>query len=291
MIDGSVRFVFTDADVRGNIVRLGPSYEKIVGPQTYPIEVQTLLGEFLVASLLLSDTIKFEGRLTIQLNGTGAIRLLMAEATHKGTFRGIARFGDEAKDMQYAGKNIRQIVSAGTLTVTVEPEGGERYQSIVPLAGDTLSECLESYFQQSEQLNTFIRVFANREQVTGILIQQLPAQLEKDMFLRRDRWEIIEGLAKTVTASELMSDTNKILLQHLFSEQNVEIFDGTAIQFQCSCSEERMAGALVSLGETELEGLFEEGKELKLKCEFCGVVYSIGDKKLSQLIADGRSLH
>ena len=291
MIDGSVRFVFIDADVRGNIVRLGPSYEKIVGPQTYPIEVQTLLGEFLVASLLLSDTIKFEGRLTIQLNGTGAIRLLMAEATHKGTFRGIARFSDEAKDMQYAGKNIRQIVSAGTLTVTVEPEGGERYQSIVPLAGDTLSECLESYFQQSEQLNTFIRLFANREQATGILIQQLPAQLEKDMFLRRDRWEIIEGLAKTVTASELMSDTNKILLQRLFSEQNVEIFDGTAIQFQCSCSEERMAGALVSLGETELEGLFEEGKELKLKCEFCGVVYSIGDKKLSQLIADGRSVH
>tara|TARA_B100000795_G_scaffold40746_1_gene26733 strand:+ start:37 stop:939 length:903 start_codon:yes stop_codon:yes gene_type:complete len=296
MSDSSTRFVFVDADVRGNIVRLGNSFEQMTAPHDYPREVQKFLGEFLAAALLLSDTIKFEGRLTLQANGKGNVRLLMAEATHEGAVRGIAQLKEAAPGNAFKGKSLRELLSDdklsdGTLTVTVEARGRERYQSIVPLQGDTLAECLESYFQQSEQLNTFIRLSGDSTRATGMLIQQLPVQVEQDLAQRADRWQTIQILAGTITGAELMADANTVLLQHLFVDENIQMFDETSVRFQCSCSEQRMAGALVSLGELELTSLFKEHQTLELTCEFCGVHYNIDDKKLMQLVTEGVKPH
>ncbi len=296
MLDSSTRFVFVDADVRGNIVRLGDSFKQMTAPHDYPREVQELLGEFLAAALLLSDTIKFEGRLTLQANGQGNIRLLMAEATHEGAVRGIAQLEDAAPANVFKDKNLLQLLSdgklsGGTLTVTVEALGRERYQSIVPLLGETLAECLESYFQQSEQLNTFIRLSADSTQASGMLIQQLPVQMEQDLAQRADRWQTIRVLAGTITGAELIAKANSVLLQHLFVEENIQIFDATSVQFQCGCSEQRMAGALVSLGESELASLFEQHQTLALTCEFCGAHYDIDNKKLMQLVTKGVKPH
>ena len=296
MSDSSTRFVFVDADVRGNIVRLGNSFEQMTAPHDYPREVQKFLGEFLAAALLLSDTIKFEGRLTLQANGKGNVRLLMAEATHEGAVRGIAQLEEAAPGNAFKGKSLRELLSddklsGGTLTVTVEARGRERYQSIVPLQGDTLAECLESYFQQSEQLNTFIRLSGDSTRATGMLIQQLPVQVEQDLAQRADRWQTIQILAGTITGAELMADANTVLLQHLFVDENIQMFDETSVRFQCSCSEQRMAGALVSLGELELTSLFKEHQTLELTCEFCGVHYNIDDKKLMQLVTEGVKPH
>ena len=301
MLDSSTRFVFVDADVRGNIVRLGDSFKQMTAPHDYPSEVQELLGEFLAAALLLSDTIKFEGRLTLQANGQGNIRLLMAEATHEGAVRGIAQLEDAAPADAFRDKNLLQLLSGskpsegklvgGTLTVTVEALGRERYQSIVPLLGETLAECLESYFQQSEQLNTFIRLSADSNQASGMLIQQLPVQMEQDLAQRADRWQTIRVLAGTITGAELIAKANSVLLQHLFVEENIQIFDATSVQFQCGCSEQRMAGALVSLGESELASLFEQHQTLALTCEFCGAHYDIDNKKLMRLVTEGVKPH
>jgi len=301
MLDSSTRFVFVDADVRGNIVRLGDSFKQMTASHDYPSEVQELLGEFLAAALLLSDIIKFEGRLTLQANGQGNIRLLMAEATHEGAVRGIAQLEDAAPADAFRDKNLLQLLSGskpsegklvgGTLTVTVEALGRERYQSIVPLLGETLAECLESYFQQSEQLNTFIRLSADSNQASGMLIQQLPVQMEQDLAQRADRWQTIRVLAGTITGAELIAKANSVLLQHLFVEENIQIFDATSVQFQCGCSEQRMAGALVSLGESELASLFEQHQTLALTCEFCGAHYDIDNKKLVQLVTEGVKPH
>jgi molecular chaperone Hsp33 len=301
ILDSSTRFVFVDADVRGNIVRLGDSFRQMTAPHDYPPEVQELLGEFLAAALLLSDTIKYEGRLTLQANGQGNIRLLMAEATHEGVVRGIAQLEDAAPADAFRNKNLLQLLSGskssegklsdGTLTVTVEAHGRERYQSIVPLLGETLAECLESYFQQSEQLNTFIRLSADSTQASGMLIQQLPVQMEQDLAQRADRWQTIRVLAGTITGAELMAEASPVLLQHLFVEDNIQIFGATSVKFQCSCSEQRMAGALVSLGELELASLFEQHQTLALTCEFCGAHYDIDNKKLMQLVTEGVKPH
>jgi len=301
MLDSSTRFVFVDADVRGNIVRLGDSFKQMTASHDYPSEVQELLGEFLAAALLLSDIIKFEGRLTLQANGQGNIRLLMAEATHEGAVRGIAQLEDAAPADAFRDKNLLQLLSGskpsegklvgGTLTVTVEALGRERYQSIVPLLGETLAECLESYLQQSEQLNTFIRLSADSNQASGMLIQQLPVQMEQDLAQRADRWQTIRVLAGTITGAELIAKANSVLLQHLFVEENIQIFDATSVQFQCGCSEQRMAGALVSLGESELASLFEQHQTLALTCEFCGAHYDIDNKKLMRLVTEGVKPH
>ena len=296
MLDSSTRFVFVDADVRGNIVRLGDSFKQMTAPHDYPREVQELLGEFLAAALLLSDTIKFEGRLTLQANGKGNVRLLMAEATHEGAVRGIAQLEEAVPASAFKDKNLRQLLSenqlsVGTLTVTVEAKGRERYQSIVPLQGETLAECLESYFKQSEQLNTFIRLSANSTQATGMLIQQLPVQMEQDLAQRADRWQTIQVLAGTITEEELKTDANVVLLQHLFADEKIQMFGETSVRFECSCSEQRMAGALVSLGELELASLFQEHQTLALTCEFCGANYNIDDKKLMQLVTEGVKPH
>lgn len=296
MLDSSTRFVFVDADVRGNIVRLGDSFKQMIAPHDYPPKVQELLGEFLTAALLLSDMIKFEGRLTLQANGQGNIRLLMAEATHEGAVRGIAQLEDASPADAFRDNNLQQLLSdgkfsSGTLTVTVEALGRERYQSIVPLLGETLADCLESYFQQSEQLNTFIRLSADSTQASGMLIQQLPVQMEQDLARRADRWQTIRVLAGTITGAELVAKANSVLLQHLFVEENIQIFDATSVQFQCGCSEQRMAGALVSLGESELASLFEQQQTLALTCEFCGAHYDIDNKKLVQLVTEGVKPH
>lgn len=296
MLDSSTRFVFVDADVRGNIVRLGDSFKQMTAPHDYPREVQELLGEFLAAALLLSDTIKFEGRLTLQANGKGNVRLLMAEATHEGAVRGIAQLEEAVPASAFKDKNLRQLLSenqlsVGTLTVTVEAKGRERYQSIVPLQGETLADCLESYFKQSEQLNTFIRLSANSTQATGMLIQQLPVQMEQDLAQRADRWQTIQVLAGTITEAELKTDANVVLLQHLFADEKIQMFGETSVRFECSCSEQRMAGALVSLGELELASLFQEHQTLALTCEFCGANYNIDDKKLMHLVTEGVKPH
>ena len=296
MLDSSTRFVFVDGDVRGNIVRLGDSFKQMTAPHDYPREVQELLGEFLAAALLLSDTIKFEGRLTLQANGKGNVRLLMAEATHEGAVRGIAQLEEAVPASVFKDKNLRQLLSenqlsVGTLTVTVEAKGRERYQSIVPLQGETLADCLESYFKQSEQLNTFIRLSANSTQATGMLIQQLPVQMEQDLAQRADRWQTIQVLAGTITEEELKTDANVVLLQHLFADEKIQMFGETSVRFECSCSEQRMAGALVSLGELELASLFQEHQTLALTCEFCGANYNIDDKKLMQLVTEGVKPH
>lgn len=289
--DGLTRFVFTQADIRGTIVRLEDSLQQLMSLHQYPPEIQQLLGEFLVASLLLSDTIKFEGHLTLQVNGRGRVHLLMAEATHEGHVRGIARLDDTTADDAWSGLSLRELLDNGTLTVTIDARGRERYQSIVPLEGETLGDCLTSYFQQSEQLNTQIFLAAGETGAAGMLIQQLPVQVEQNLAQRNDRWETVQTLAATLTVGEMLQDANEVLIRHLFAEENIRVFPPSPVSFQCSCSEERMAGALVSIGEQELTTMFREQSTLEMVCEFCGTQYLIDEEKLVQLATQGAHLH
>ncbi len=291
MTDVSSRFVFVDADIRGNIVRLTDALAQAADRHDYPPVVRGLLGEFLAAALLLSDTIKFEGRLILQANGQGPLRLLMAEATHLHSVRGIARLADDIDADDMADADLKTLLAGGTLSVTIEAAGRERYQSIVPLTGDSLASCLEEYFRQSEQLQTMIHLAADDRNVSGMLVQQLPPQLEPDEADRRDRWETVHMLAGTITPEELLKDANEVLIKHLFAHENIRLLGDEAVHFACSCSEARMAGALVSLGEEELASLFESREALELKCEFCATTYEMDRARLTELLTDGAKPH
>lgn len=291
MNDSSCRFIFADADVRGTIVRLEDSYSAMTSLHSYPPAIQSLLGEFLAAALLLSDTIKFEGHLILQANGQGLVRLLMAEATHEGTVRGIARIDPDAASEAFDGKTLQELLSAGTLTVTIDAKGRERYQSIVPLDGSSLSDCLAVYFQQSEQLSTRIKLATDQGRAAGMLIQQLPVQVEVDRKKRADRWETISILASTLGGEELLEERSAVLIRHLFANENIRLFPESTVEFKCSCSDERMASALVSLGDEELTALFDEQPELELNCEFCGAQYRMDKDRVVALTTQGANLH
>ena len=262
------KFIFEDADVRGEIVHLDGAYREILAIHQYPPGVSRLLGEFLAASVLLSTTIKFEGRLVLQAQGRGEVPLLMAECSNELAVRAIARGAQQA-----TGTEFSQLTSDGNLAITIEPLQGQRYQGIVPLEGSSLAACIESYFENSEQLATRLWLASDGDRAAGLLLQQLPEQVVRDAAQREDQWQHVCTLAETIERAEVLELEQETVLYHLFHEDRVRVFDGEAVRFDCSCSRERCHNALMSIGPSELLKLFEEQDEVSMDCEFCNQQY------------------
>ncbi len=294
--DTTHRFIFDDSDIRGEIVTLRESFQQAIEHQTLTPQQKRLLGEFFVAVTLLSETLKFDGILTLQARGDGPIPLIMAETTHDGHLRGIVKASGDAalrlEAMDVDTSNLKEIIGNGVLTLTMDPKKGERYQGIVPLEGNSLAECLTSYFMQSEQLPTRFWIFSDTETAGGILLQGLPAQKVTDAETRQDQWQTVVQLADTVTQGELYELDHDVVLYRLFNEMNCRLFAGREIIFQCSCTRERSANALASLGKGEAFQLLNERKVIQVDCQFCGRFYSFNESDIVILFGEkGVPLH
>jgi molecular chaperone Hsp33 len=293
------RFIFDDCDIRGELVTLGDSYKDILSHNQHPPAIQKLLGEFLAAISLLSNTLKFDGVVILQARGDGCISTIMAECNHQNSLRGIVRLNDQVAltDELAAHGSMQQLLGNGVLVITIEPKraenfGGklERYQGIVPMDSDNLAGCLEHYFQQSEQLATRLWFSANNDNASGFLLQALPQQLNTDPETNKLHWETITTLAATITNEELLEVAHPSLLYRLFNEQPVRIFDPKKLHFACSCSRERSASALVSLGLNEVEELLVEKGSIDIDCQFCNQHYHFAADEVRQLLG-GQVLH
>jgi len=282
------KFVFQGMDIRGEMVHLDRSYSEINAIHQYAPGVAQLLGEFLAAAVLLSTTIKFQGRLILQSQGNGEIPLLMAECTHELDVRAIARGAEQATALEFA-----SLLGGGHLSITIEPLKGKRYQGIVSLEGANLSSCIESYFTNSEQLATRLWLACDGATATGLLLQQLPAQEVPEPEPRARQWEHICTLAETVTNQELIEVSQENLLLRLFHEDPLIMFDSRRVQFACSCSRERCQRALSSLGEAELRDLLQEQQPIDIECEFCNQHYEFTaiDFELADGAAEPDALH
>src|ERR1700704_2758160 len=174
------RFIVENRPVRGHWVRLEGAWRELRAHKDYPEPVRELLGQAVAASVLLAATLKFKGTLTLQLQGNGAVRLLVAQCTHDFKLRAVARFDEAAVEEISAGPKgggvFRRLVgSDGRFAVTIEAdEKNTRYQGIVPLTGASLAESLETYFASSEQLPTRVLLAADSERGAGVLVQKLP---------------------------------------------------------------------------------------------------------------------
>jgi molecular chaperone Hsp33 len=270
-MDLSQRFLFDDTDIRGDIVQIKTGYRDLVAKHDYPAEVQRLLGEFVVAGLLLGSTIKFEGRLILQVRSQGAIPLLMVEVTHEQTFRGIARLNEE---LSVSDQEFAELFATGSLVVTIDPDNGERYQSLVPMDGANLAECLMHYFAQSEQLATWLLLASDDHGAAGFLLQQLPKQLSQSDKQREADWQHARVMGESLKTEELRTLSVEQILNRLYHDQKVRLMNESEVAFRCTCSKARMASALISLGETELDQLFSDQDEVELTCEFCNNQYS-----------------
>ena len=266
MSDQILRFIFDDTAVSGKWVQLEQSYAETLGTHHYPPAVQRLIGEFLAAVSLLGATLKFEGTIALQARTDGEIPLIMAEATSNHEIRAIA-YGTERS----ISSDFHALLAGGTLAITIDPAGGQRYQGIVALAGDNLATCLEDYFQRSEQLPTRVWLAADGRRAAGMLLQELPGTgvIER----RREQWQHLTTLAHTVRAEELLELPAETLLHRLFHQEQVRLLRADALRFRCSCSRQRTESMLASLGAAEVESILEEKGEVVVNCEFCLQAY------------------
>lgn len=276
------RILFDRIDVRGVVARVEESYNEVLSRADYPPAIQRVLGEMLVAVSLLSSNLKFNGRLTIQAQGEGALRVLMAECRHHRELRAIARLDGEIDD----GAAFNELLVNGRLALTIEPDDGLRYQGVVPLEGATLSACLEDYFRQSEQLGTSIRLTADGHRAAGMLLQVLPAAGTGD-----EDWQRVSMLASTLSDDELLNLDNETMLFRLFHEEQCRLYEPESLQFKCDCSRSRSANALQMMTEEELLSLAEEhGGVIEVSCHFCNQLYSFDTADIRTLFSNGGPL-
>ena len=271
------RFIFDQADVRGQLVQLRQTTHEAMRRGGYPAGVQRLIGEGLAAATLLAATLKYPSTLTLQLQSEGPLTLLLIQARSDGGLRAMARFNGEVVD----GAPLSIQAPGGTLAITIEPDSeSDRYQGIVDVGGGTLAQALERYFAESEQLATRVWLAAEGNLAAGLLLQRLPGQPGHD----EDAWDRASHLAATVESEELLQLAPLTLLQRLFHEETIRLFDPLSYHFQCRCSEERVAAMLLGLGEKEIrETLAEEGR-VEVRCDFCNAVYPFDEVDVEALL-------
>ena len=279
MSDQLLRFAFESIDVRGVIVQLDATCRDTVNNHHYAAPVKQLLGEFLAAAGLLSATLKFDGVLILQAKSAGEIPFIMAEASSRRTLRGIARRTEEANSHDF-----HTLLNDGQLVITIDPVDGARYQGIVALQGDNLAECLESYFRQSEQLNTRLWLASNGQRAAGLLLQELPVDDRADKAGWQRDWQHLCTLADTIKADELINVSPADMLHRLFHQDHYQVFADDALKFQCSCSRPRTETALVSLGGEELRNIIAEQGEILMHCEFCHQAYRFSAADIEALL-------
>ena len=282
--DQSRRFLFEEADIRGETVQLSRTLESITAVHQYAPGVRRMLGEMLAAAVLLRSTLKFEGTLVLQARSGGQIPLLMAECNTAGDVRGIARGAATA-----TATHFDQLLGDGQLAITVDPLRGKRYQGIVPLSGDSLAHSLDGYFAQSEQLGTRVWLACDGQRAGGLLLQQLPPQVTSVSEQRDRQWEHACALAGTIRDPELLQISAEQLIHRLYHQDPLRLFPGTPLRFHCSCSRERTLNALSALGAEEVEDLLQELGSITMDCEFCNQQYQFLREDLQEIL--GPTLH
>ncbi|HFN3583398.1 TPA: Hsp33 family molecular chaperone HslO [Enterobacter hormaechei] len=272
------RYLFEQFAVRGELVTVSETWKQILENHNYPLQVKTLLGELLVATSLLTATLKFAGDITVQLQGDGPMSLAVINGNNQQQMRGVARVQGDIPE----NADLKTLVGNGYLVITISPEEGERYQGVVGLEGDTLAACLEDYFMRSEQLPT--RLFIRTGEVDGqpaaggMLLQVLPAQ-----DAQTNDFEHLATLTETIKAEELFTLSATEVLWRLYHEEEVTVYDPQDVEFKCTCSRERCAGALKTLPDEEIDSIMAEDGEIDMHCDYCGTHYVFNSMDIAEI--------
>lgn len=256
------RFLIENADVRGVLVRLNETWTEALSRTDYPEPVRHMLGQAMVAVATLSASIKFTGKLTLQVKGDGPLGLLVVQVTQDGRLRGMADWSSippMAPLSAVFGHAQMSISITGT-------QAGKEYQGLVEIVGDSLSDALREYFVRSEQLDTEMWMSVNDKNASCLLIQKLPGHDRNEMD---DDWTRLVTMAKTTSDEEMSVLMTTELLNRLFHEDEVRLFEAEALCFECSCSRERVSSMIRGLGQAEAKSILEEQGGIEVTCEFC----------------------
>ncbi len=284
------RFVLERHPIRGHAVRLARSWLELREHQDYPPAVQDLLGEAVGAVVLLAATLKFNGTLTLQMQGKGLVNLLVVQCTHDFKVRGMARH-DPIEPMEGGdAPGFRSLAGDGQIVVTVEAtDRASSYQGIVPITGNSLAESLEAYFVQSEQLPTRVMIAATPGVVSGMLVQRMPGAGGKhnvDPAALEAAWMNADLAVAALSRDVLLEDDIEQRLVNMFGADEARIFGGHDVTFECRCSRERVENVLRSLGVEEVRSVIAEQGACTVTCEFCQKPYRFDAIDAEQLFAD-----
>jgi molecular chaperone Hsp33 len=311
--DQALPFQLDALGVRGRLVRLGPSLDDVIERHGYPLAVARPLAEAMVLCAALATSLKYDGIFTLQISGDGPIRLLVTDLTTDGALRGYAQFdswklavalgagpnglpkGGEAPDGY-----VPKLFGSGRLAFTVDQgRHTQRYQGVVPLEGATLADCAHTYFRQSEQLPTGIKIAARRSTEDGaahwrasaLMVQQMPefdaGRIDVDQEQREDDWRKAVILMASATEAEMLDPRlpGMTLLHRLFHAEQPRVFARRPFAARCRCSRERIDRVLRSIKREELDDLRDKTGRVSVKCEFCSTEYAYDDGDLDRIYA------
>lgn len=284
------RFILEQHPVRGFWLRLDEAWRELRAFQRHAPCVEDLLGQAVSAATLLAATLKFQGTLSLQLQGDGLVKLLVAQCTHEFEIRAVAR----AEESIPPSATFRELVGNGRLSVSIEAGAGAgRYEGIVALDGIDFASCLERYFEVSEQLPTRILLMAEATRASGLLLQKMPLAAcagEARSAELQSTWEDLRDRLELIDAPLLQLGTAEEVLQRLCGEHDCRLFLPHRVRFACRCSNERVTGLLRSLGGDELRSILAEQGAVRVTCEFCGRPYHFDAVDVARLLADGAGL-
>ena len=261
------RFMFEHASIRGELAHIDTTYTTIINQRPYPPAVKKLLGEALIACLMLTGSIKFEGDVSLQFHGDERLPLLLVQCDDQLHVRACAKYQENAEAIDYTDAFLK-----GKMVLIIQQKNQtQAYQSVVPIRSLSMSENLTHYFSQSEQVATQVWLAANEHQAAGMLLQLMPS---KDSAQREQFWEYAVHIGQTLSEHELLTLDNTTLLHRLYHETELRLYPARQVCFQCRCDEEKMKSVLRVLGETEVAELLKEKGVVDIGCDFCNQHYT-----------------
>jgi len=281
--DQLLRFSVAPGHVRGIHVSLDEGWRTVLTQADYPEPVAILLGEALVATTMMVATLKFDGRLIMQLRGDGPLSMLVVQARSDRSYRALARWEGEV-----SGTSLTELTGEGQLALTIEPSRGERYQSLVPLGGERLADALTSYFEQSEQLPTRFVLAADAQRAAGLMVQRMPGEGGKAGSSSRDDWERVDALTATLGGEELLALEAEQALYRLFHEERLDGLEQVGLRFHCGCSRQKVGEMIASLGAEEAQAALDDEEAtgvIRVDCDFCGSRYEFDAVDVAQIFA------
>jgi molecular chaperone Hsp33 len=278
--DALKKFLFDDRSVRIESVRIEHAWLSAQAHQQYPAPVTALLGELVAASTLLTANLKFDGSLLLQLQGDGAIALMVVECRADLSIRATVKMRDRPLPSESDLQSMLNPGGTAKFIVVLDPPkhtpGRQAYQGIVPLEGTSVAQALEQYMLRSEQLHTRIWLAADALHCSGLLLQRLPLQggaQQTEIETADESWARAQHLAQTLTPAEMLSTDQDTLLHRLFWQETLLAFESQTITWKCSCTQERVADMLRMLGKAEVDDILQEQGKVEVACEFCGLPY------------------
>ncbi len=278
-IDKLHRYLFENADVRGQLVQLEESYQQVLSAHEYPKALQLLLGELMAASALLTATLKFKGDIAVQIQGDGPVSLAVINGNDQQRLRGVARWRGALADEA----GLQELFGKGYIVITLTAQDGERYQGVVAIEKPGLAGCLEDYFMQSEQLPTRLYLFADGKRAGGMFLQILPSEKA-----RGGDFEHLDQLTATVKQEEILSLPAADVLHRLYHQEQVRLFEPDEVSFKCRCSRERTARAILTIAKEEIDSVIAEHGRVEMGCEYCNTRYRFDSIDIETLFAGAR---